>query len=249
MTRKKVSGLITLRHVNVPNLLVQTYVKPNNQPVSIRGKHELPQTIIPLEDAEEEIYSLPELQHEKSDRCYYYLDSHKKKVKTWPNMIDVTLQGPLPATSSKPCWYCRHSFTTMPLGIPLRYCRPNSITEKHRIEEKFKLCNYSTESLDFFETEGLFCSFPCMKAYICDSRETVRYKDSPSLISMMHLMLFGVVVDLPRANPWKTLKDYQGHLTIEEYRETPGRLKYTETVNFRRPLLFCSSRYLTESKV
>jgi len=38
-------------------------------------------------------------------------------------------------------------------------------------------------------------------------------------------------------------------LTILEFRATFGKIEYLETVNTRRPYMYCSSQYIAEKKI
>jgi hypothetical protein len=137
------------------------------------------------------------------------------------------------------------------LGCPIAYYpMAEKSIDRDRLTEKFQKLNFPCDKLDFFETEGIFCSFPCIKRYIKKQNMKALYKNSMALLSLMHLLAYGTVVNIPYApDAQKTLKMFGGHLTIEKYREGFGVLEYTETCNWRRPYLFCSARYIEERKV
>jgi hypothetical protein len=187
--------------------------------------------------------------------------------KLWCNMVDVLNNGPLPSSTNKPCWWCRHTFYTRPIGCPLKYIhdKPPGL-ERDRIVEKFEKADLPTDGkVDFFETEGYFCSLPCCKGYILDQKGYIRYKESLGLLYMMCKILYGsnwkttaTVIeddgkaaseDIPAAPSWKLLKEYGGHLSIQEFRASFGKFKYDESVCTRRPYLFCSSQYIFEKKI
>lgn len=246
----------------------------------------IPQTLLSGDEVDK-ITDIPvaDLLHEKSKRAYYFLDTRKIQNKFWGVMIDVTLNGPLPNTIQKPCWWCKHKFPSKPIGCPLKY-HPHKTSgiEKDRFEEKMKAVGLPTTTNDFFETEGLFCSFPCCKAFILDQKGSIKYKESLTLLSLLFSILYssdkhpiGIfsldskkskkttpmphkktllpensradTTDFPTAPSWKLLKDYGGHLTIEEWRSTFGKLEYDLTVNVRRPYMYCSSQYISEKKI
>jgi len=54
---------------------------------------------------------------------------------------------------------------------------------------------------------------------------------------------------IPCAHPLGALIDYGGHLTVEQYRESFGVLRYDETANIKRPIMFSSSPYIEEYAV
>ena len=237
----------------------------------------IPQTLISQGELEyDSDIPVTKLLFEKSKRAYYFLDARKVQNKFWGIMIDVTSNGPLSNTIQKPCWWCRHKFNTVPIGCPIKYnSQKTSGIEKERIEEKFKEAGFPTSTNDFFETEGCFCSFPCCKSFILDQRGSVKYKESLTLLSLLFSTLFSTEkkpvgifsvenkklrikncpersleeTDFPAAPSWRLLKEYGGHLTIEEFRATFGKLEYELTVNTRRPYMYSSSQYVSEKKI
>lgn len=233
-----------------------------DSPVDLGGGEGIHQTIVDLTPGQEEDVNMSSLTHDKSKRAMWFLDSHKTKAKYWVSMIDVTqsesttkteggIIGSLPSHTSKPCWWCRHTFATKVLGCPIKYnpCKLNSV-ERTRVEQKFRKSKLPTTSFDFFETEGIFCSFPCIKAYILSHNLNSRYKESSTLLSLLYLKLTGSSISyIPPAPSWKVLIEYGGHLNIKEYRATFGKLEYTETVSIRRPYMFCSSKYIEERRI
>ena len=233
------AGVLILKNVLAQQIILSHYLSP-------KKSTDVSETAVP----ESEEWTVSDLMHEKSKKAIYFLDSHKNQIKYWVNMIDFTSNGALPLTTSKPCWWCRSGFHSRPIGCPLRY-NPHreSGLEKQRIEEKFLQANLPIETNDFFETEGIFCSFPCTKAYILSQRNSARYKDSATLLTLLFSVLTGKVMAIPPAASWKVLKDYGGHLTIQQFRATFGKLEFTETVNVRRPYMFSSSRYIAEKKI
>jgi len=252
--KKKVAddGIISLDGISATQIILAHYAYGSTRkrkPVVINQEDtdSLPQTII---DNDEIDILRSDLMHEKSRRSYYFLDVRKNQIKLWPNMIDVVSNGALPTTTIKSCWWCRHTFTTRPIGCPIRYHPHKSHgVERQRVEEKFKNADIPLTDTDFFETEGYFCSFPCCKAYIIDKGFNAKYKESISSLSLLFKILYGKLIDIPVAPSWKILKEYGGHLTIQEYRSTFGRLEYEETINIRRPYMFASSQYISEKKI
>lgn len=245
-TKSKAKNTVTLKNVSAVQIIVSNYA-PKKKVIDLEENEILPQTLISqdIEDVDE--IPVTALLHEKSKRSYYFLDNRKIQNKYWRNLIDITISGPLPNSIDKPCWWCRNTFTTNPIGCPLKY---NSHKEGNTVvDEKFKKAGIKTTTNEFFETEGLFCSFPCCKAFIIDQKAAARYQESLALLSLMLIKIYGKSVDIPIAPTWKVLKEYGGHLTIDEFRSTFGKLDYTLTVNMRRPYMFCSSQLLEEQKI
>lgn len=196
---------------------------------------------------------ITEIMHEKSKRFIFFLDPNKNKIKYWVNLIDINQNGALPRYTQKPCWWCRSTFKTRPIGCPIEYHSHKSEgLDKKRFEEKLKESNLPTDTNDFFETEGIFCMFPCVKAYALQQisiTKSAKYKKTLTLITSLFLKIFGNISTIPTADTWKVLKDWGGHLTPEQYRSSMGRLHYEETINQRRPYVYSSSLYIKETRV
>ncbi len=199
---------------------------------------------------EDDGYTMPELLHEKTKGVYYFFDSYKNKVKNWPNMWNINQNMTVPLYTNKKCWWHRGPIKTHPLGCPIAY-HPHVAEgeKKDAFDRIMKENNLVCETNDFFETEGFFCSFPCVKSYIldmCQKNCGGRYKEACTLLSLLYCKIFGFVIDIPFAGSWKVIDDWCGHLSNDEFTQTFGRLMYEETSNIRRPYMFCSSAYIKE---
>ena len=190
-------------------------------------------------------------------RSLQFLDSKKNKVKLWPVMIDLTQKGSLPLYTNKPCRHCHHPFSTHPIGCPVKYnpeiSDKNDIRYK-RIKEVFDVYNINDITTDFFETEHLFCSWPCVKAYIMESLSShpnsLKYSESLSYLTLMYKKVHDLEnkdINIPVAPPIEVIDTYGGHLAIDEYRSSFGVITYNNTINVRRPYMFSSSKYIEES--
>lgn len=233
---------LILKGINAGQVLLNHYY--NSSP-------DLPET--PVAKSQQKDIEITDLLKERSNRCIYFVDPHKQKIKCWVSMVDITQGMVMPLYTTKKCWWHREKIPHHPLGIPIRYS-PQKLegVEKDRLSDKFKELNYNVESNDFFETIGMVCSFPCMKAYILDQlsrSKSSRFKNSLTLMTLLYSKLFGKIITIPTAPTWKLLKQYGGHLTPEEYISSFGRLEYTETVNIRRPYMFSSSNYIQEQRI
>lgn len=179
----------------------------------------------------EEVTTIQEINLKK--RYFYFFDVYKQKNKFSVNMIDY-LNGPLPLNTTKACWWCTHSFDTCPIGIPIFYHQSNKKTE-----QIFKNLNLnSTDGTEHFETEGIFCSFPCAKSYIIDQKFTSKYKNSTVLLSLLYKYIKGSVSDIPLAPSWKLLKKFGGEMSITEFRNSFGEFEYIDCQNIKKPLIF-----------
>jgi hypothetical protein len=109
------------------------------------------------------------------------------------------------------CWFCRYPipYEWHPIGIPL----------KHKVDG---------DKVDSFDCEGIFCSFNCCCAYLNEHHE-YRFKDSSILLLMMYRKLFQhykTITSIIPSPSWKLLKEYGGHLSIEDYRKSLQHIDY-----------------------
>lgn len=212
------------------------------------------ETILEFGDEDIGITTLLHEKSKKSKRSIMFLDPHKSTVKLWGNMIDLAQGTALPRYTTKPCWWCRSTFKSHPIGCPIRYNpeKPNG-TDRNRILQRFKEANLPLdEGTDFFETEGIFCTFPCVKTYILNElsrTKSPKYKRALTLLTLLYLKLMGKITIIPTAGTWKVLYEWGGHLTPQEYRASTGLLEYIETVNVRRPYMYSTSAYVQEKRL
>lgn len=202
----------------------------------------------------EDIYKEPtlDIMQDKSIKNRYFLDSKKNKIKSWLHMIDFTMDGPMPAYTNLPCKWCKDIFVTCPLGIPIHYWskRSNS-SDRAAVIKKCRALNIEIEEEDFnfFETEGIFCSFPCAKAYILNKKSNPRYKNSLTNLTLLFKKIYDEIEPIPIASDWEHIDRWGGHLTIEQFRSSFGRMVYEKTINVMKPIMFPISNVSNEVKV
>ncbi len=145
-------------------------------------------------------------------------------------VVDSLTDSPLPKQIRIPCWWCRHQFNSSPIGCPIRYIN-NSLKNLTKIDNE--------ESYDYYETEGIFCSFSCVKAYILDKKSDIFYKDSLSLLTKLYNASSNET-NIKTAHTWKILKSLNqtGILDIKQFRNNNNYLQYKEDINMKRPFMF-----------
>lgn len=246
--RAPASRFIILHNIDVERILNQYYGENDET-----NSEEIEETPINFNE-NIDISSLMHEKDKKSKRSIYFIDPNKEKVKMWVNMVDIVQAGALPRFTNEYCWWCRSSFTTHPIGCPLRYHSENlpPLKKKRAIKRLLDANLPVDDGIDFFETEGIFCTFPCVKAYIIDNlskSDNNDYRRSLTLLTFMYQKLMGEKQMIPAAGSWKTLINYGGHLTPEEFRSASGLLEYTVTPNARRPLMYSSGFYIREKRL
>jgi hypothetical protein len=174
---------------------------------------------------------------------FYDLSKGTRKLTT---MVDILTQKYVPMTTDKPCWWCKYEFSSCPIGAPLKYHQ--STSNKNEIHQFLSSRNLPTTPNDYFETEGIFCSLPCCKAYLVDHRFNTKYKNSFGLLTLLCCKLYGSVHRIPTAPSWKLLERWSGPLTIEQFRQSFGKFNYYETPNIKRPFMFTVGNIIEEVK-
>ena len=233
-SKRKGQYIFLLKDIDYLRLIKETYypqTKAVSPPLSRHGTTSLDQTTLPID---------------KPDSIYSFYDPDKNKINLLITMCDHIENKTLPLITDKPCHWCGYNFQTAPIGCPLRYLPDdiNNQTFLRYLQER----NMDSSTTDLFETEGLFCSFPCCKAYIMDNRFSNKYKRSISLLYLLYFKVYGVRMNIPRAPHWKLLERWCGSMTIEEYRNSFCRLVYNISPNIKRPFMYTTGTYVEELK-
>jgi hypothetical protein len=145
-------------------------------------------------------------------------------------------------SKSYACFWDRHHFTTTPIGCPITY-KPSVMTRTYNSEishdtfvvresvPKNQVINTETNTLtkeekNYYETDGIFCSFNCALAFALDNRHNPLYSQSVSLIHRLYkdVSVSGDV--LVPAPSWRLLDEYGGAVTIEKFRSDFTRAQY-----------------------
>lgn len=180
-----------------------------------------------------------------------FFDTKKNCLKYYASMYDIMNKGPLPHVTSIPCWNCTRTFASRPLGIPIRYVKFNHSSHGRRLWEAYlQKNNYISSSSPpeeikdingYFETEGVVCSWSCMKNFIQTHQHSSRYKDSTELMYFLHTQLVGKPLECPCAPSWRTLKKWGGHISDEDFENDVATSTFIDTVNVYRPNMFSLS--------
>lgn len=164
----------------------------------------------------------------------------KKKIYTYLSMVDIVSSKKMPDSTTIPCYGCRRKFSSQPLGIPIDfhpsyYVSKNDTTKIRRLttndREKLQLDpENNIVIMDYFDTEGVVCSFNCIVSCIGESPSPI-YKKTPYLISMMYKMIFGKYPDqkILRSPSWKMREEYGGPLSDKEFERSLQTIQFTDT--------------------
>lgn len=182
-----------------------------------------------------------------------FLDENKKETNCVATMVDVISNNKLPQSTCIKCFWCKQNFDWNPLGCPIKYVNP--LIEKSYISQITKDKYYMRENIvksklkslvnnqnfeittfpfDHYLTDGIFCSFNCTLSFIKDNSHDILYKESYSLLHSMYFDLVGKKMAKIIPSPhWRLLKDFGGHLSIEEFRQNLNTVDYKFMFNLR----------------
>lgn len=122
------------------------------------------------------------------------------------------------------CFWCRHSFTNQPIGCPIRYhprkrvqvCKSELTKDDYIIQQDIpQSVAEPTDTDDYYDTEGVFCSPNCVLAYVYDKGNNTYYRQSESLLMSIYYKPGEKLLPAPS---WKLLREYGGHMTIDQFR-------------------------------
>lgn len=103
----------------------------------------------------------------------------------------------------KPCWWHRHAFDGLAMGIPIK------ISIEFGVNRVF--------------ADGVFCSYSCAMAYLMDELEKIPARRNPNFTNSMTLLkqIFAEEfpgIELVAARDWRLMKDVgNGDLTLKEF--------------------------------
>lgn len=187
------------------------------------------------------------------ERGVSFLDENKKELKCVATMVDWVSKNTLPSQTDLHCFWCRHSFTSCPIGCPINYVNPmieKSYTSQITKDKYYMRENVSSAKLKeleskmpssaveirtfpngYYQTDGIFCSFNCMLAFILSKYYDSFYANSFHLMHGMYEQFVGKKMIQHKILPapdWRLLKSYGGTLSIEEYRRSFNHIEYKE---------------------
>ena len=228
-----------------------------NMPVGKETTGDMPQNTTNLEDLTAN-KGLPEL--------ISFLDEAKKIHNCFVCISDFQVKKP-PHDIKSECWWCLHPFTSVPLGCPISYSPSRTIKEYHSdiSRDKYRIKENVTErrkkmterdervrvdSEEFYDTDGIFCSFNCIASYIDANKHNITYRFSEVLLVKLYYSLTNTrIKSINRAPDQRMLKKRGGPWTIEEFRSKFNRVDCEHHGILKSPVLFRPVAMLYEEKL
>jgi hypothetical protein len=175
-----------------------------------------------------------------------FIDESKRPRDGIVSMIDMNTHQNISKTmGTYHCYWDRNSFSNQPIGCPVRYI-PNKAsllykshinTESHVIRSDINTNRLSEldktdiviDKNDYYETDGIFCSFNCCQAFIEDNYHNPIYKYSKALLLDIYNTIFSDnnIRIISSAPHWRLLQEYGGHFSILKYRDSFNAKSYT----------------------
>ena len=93
------------------------------------------------------------------------------------------------------------------------------IVYENKYESKEQKREHKIITKNFFETDGIFCSFNCIVSFIEENSNNPLYQNSYNYSYLMYKHIFGDYPSYPfiRSPSWKLRKEYGGPLSDEDY--------------------------------
>ena len=171
-----------------------------------------------------------------------FLDESKKIYKCKVSMIDFTSGNEI-ISNKYNCFWCKHKFSSIPIGCPIDYVSDNIIKNYHSevskdnyiirqnitktkcdffIKKSFtfttikdKTTNLTIDKQNYYICDGIFCSFNCIKAYIQENKHKRIYELSNMLLLKLYTDITCIKdININPAPSWRLLEEYGGNLTI-----------------------------------
>jgi hypothetical protein len=171
-----------------------------------------------------------------------FLDESKRSHTCSISMIDFKSQMNVCLLKYN-CFWCKHVFETKCIGCPIKFVSSKATKSYHSeiskdiytikenvtsgransIDDK----RISISGAEYYETDGVFCSFNCCQSYIMDNKHNRLYDMSHYLLMKMYNELVGTkTVVISPAPHWRLLTSYGGHLTIKKFRDDFNKVEY-----------------------
>ena len=132
---------------------------------------------------------------------------------------------------TKDVYTLRENVTTMQRDQVQVEVKEQQDRDAYRIKNDYKI-----QDRNYYLMDGLFCSFNCCLAFVKNNARNPLYVHSENYLTKIYFDIFGSnSTPLVPAPSWRLLKDYGGHMTIEEYRKNFYKVDYFSVDNMIIP--------------
>lgn len=134
-----------------------------------------------VEENDDDVYEYNKVEKKRVYKQLYKFREKYKEAKKWPEKTNIL------------CWWCCHSFDTIPIPSVVKY---DYITKKYHLK-------------------GIFCSWECSKAYTLTNSKNTSY-----LYRLYRDWTGDYKFDIKSAPSRIVLKCFGGYMDIDEYRSS-----------------------------
>ena len=191
-----------------------------------------------------DITMINELKLSSDTQQYSFMDDSKKIHNCQLTMLNSDKKD-IQTLDNIHCFWCKLRIDGCKIGCPVRYI-PNEIVKKYDsiiTNDTYKICEQTSNTTpqdnvinhNFYECDGVFCSFNCCYAYILDNRKSYEYKHSLMLLSKIYYDMFNVEFNINPAPDWKLLSIFGGPLHETQFKE-----------NFNKNIYINLNQYITK---
>lgn len=171
-----------------------------------------------------------------------FLDESKRVHMCHVSMIDFTSRMEVNLLRYH-CYWDRHPFNTRPIGCPIKYISSQAVKTYHShiskdtytIKQditKQRRHNLKDKQIqvkvgEYYETDGVFCSFNCCQAFINAHKHDRLYDQSSMLLMKLYNSIMNTkMVKISPAPHWRILEPYGGHVNIVRFRDGFNKVDY-----------------------
>ena len=194
-----------------------------------------------------------------------FLDEAKRPHSCQVSMIDFD-SGNDTKKLNYNCFWCRHPFETQGIGCPINYVSNKAIKryyseiskDTYTIKENITTNRakdiqddrIALKEGDYYETDGIFCSFNCCQSFINDNKHNRQYNTSTMLLTNMYNKMMGTksVIIMP-APHWRMLSMYGGTMSIDKFRDMFNKMEYDSHGTIKQIPKFVSTGLLFEENL
>jgi hypothetical protein len=214
---------------------------------------------------------------DKTLQTISFLDESKKIYKCKVSMIDFRSGNEI-VSNKYNCYWCRHKFSSIPIGCPIEYISNNIVKNYHSevskdnyvirqnmtkskynffMKKSFtftsikeKTCNLTVDNENYYMCDGIFCSFNCAKAFIIENKHNRLYELSNMLLTKLYTDITCLKdININPAPSWRLLEEYGGDLNINQFRENFNKVTYEYHGIIKNPIVFKAIGSLYEEKI
>ena len=174
-----------------------------------------------------------------------FLDESKRKIISNISIIDFKNTN----DKNYKCFWDHETIpdNIIPIGCPINYCsnklkknyfseisQDNFCIKEDIIKTKEILIkedknNLSIIKKNYYETDGIFCSFNCCVAFIQNNFHNPLYNNSYTLLLKLYNEVFNTKINkIEPAPSYRKLTCYGGDLNISKFRETFNKISFKE---------------------